>query len=74
MTTDYKLINPTSPGWRELIQLKCYEIYKNRSVKTLTKKICESSGQNNTGKITVKHRSGGYKKTFRIIDYKKKKY
>ncbi len=38
MTTDYKLINPTSPGWRELIQLKCYEIYKNRSVKTLTKK------------------------------------
>ncbi|PIM95184.1 50S ribosomal subunit protein L2 [Candidatus Hodgkinia cicadicola] len=71
MTTDYKLINPTSPGRRGLIQFKCSEIYKNRSVKTLTKKICESSGRNNTGKITVRHRGGRCKRAFRIIDYKR---
>ncbi len=64
MTTDYKLINPTSSGWRELIQLKCSEIYKNRSVKTLIQKICESSGQINTEKIIVRYRDGRCKRTF----------
>ncbi|PIM95693.1 50S ribosomal protein L2 [Candidatus Hodgkinia cicadicola] len=71
MTTDYRIIKPTSPGRRGLIQFKCSEIYKNRSIKTLTKKICESSGRNNTGRITVRHRGGRCKRAFRIIDYKR---
>ncbi len=71
MTTDYKLIDQTSPGQRELIQFKYSEIYRDRSIKILTREVCESSGRNNTGGITVRHRGGRCKRTFRIINYKR---
>ncbi len=71
MSKNYKLVKPTSPGRRGLIQFRYPEIYKGRSIKKLTKKICEVSGRNNAGRITVRHRGGRCKRAFRVIDYKR---
>ncbi len=67
----YKTINPTSPGRRALIQFNTPEVYNGKPIKSLTKALNERAGRNNTGKITVRHRGGGCKRTFRIIAYKR---
>jgi large subunit ribosomal protein L2 len=50
------------------------EITKSRPERSLTEAIRKRGGRNNTGKITVRHRGGGHKRRYRIIDFKRDKY
>ncbi|PIE62776.1 MAG: 50S ribosomal protein L2 [Desulfobacter postgatei] len=64
---------PTSPGRRAQAYLSFEEITKDRPERRLTKNLNKRSGRNSYGRITAKHRGGGAKKKYRIIDFKRDK-
>ncbi len=66
-------VKPTSAGRRSMIKLKDPLLYKGRSFPSLTIKKNRSSGRNNSGFITVRHRGGGSKRHYRLIDFKRNK-
>ncbi len=68
---NYKAI---TPSLRQLITIDRSELWKGNPLKILTTKVGESAGRNNIGHITVRHKSGGHKKSFRIIDFKRDKF
>jgi large subunit ribosomal protein L2 len=68
---NYKAITPTL---RQLITIDRSELWKGSPLKILTTKVKENAGRNNIGHITVRHKSGGHKKSFRIIDFKRDKF
>jgi len=65
---------PTTPSRRQLVLVDRSELWKGKPVKTLTEGLNESAGRNNTGRITMRRRGGGVKKTYRIIDFKRNKF
>lgn len=69
-----KVYNPTSPGRRKSSVLDFSEITKQRPEKSLIVIKRKKSGRNNQGKITVRHRGGGVKRYYRLIDFKRKKF
>ncbi|WP_411818055.1 50S ribosomal protein L2 [Hyphococcus sp. DH-69] len=69
-----KKFNPTTPGRRQLVLVDRSELWKGKPVKSLTEGLTESAGRNNTGRITMRRRGGGAKKTYRIIDFKRRKF
>ncbi|GKS68806.1 LSU ribosomal protein L2P [Nitrosomonas sp. PY1] len=66
-------LRPTSPGRRSVIKVVNEELYKGRSYKGLTEKQSKTAGRNNHGRITTRHRGGGHKQHYRIIDFKRNK-
>ncbi|OGR57959.1 MAG: 50S ribosomal protein L2 [Desulfobacula sp. RIFOXYB2_FULL_45_6] len=64
---------PTSPGRRAQEYLSFEEITKTQPERQLTKNINKRSGRNSYGRITARHRGGGAKKKYRIIDFKRDK-
>lgn len=64
---------PTSPGRRSQEYLSFEEITKIRPERKLTRKLNRKSGRNSYGRITAKHRGGGAKRKYRIIDFKRDK-
>jgi large subunit ribosomal protein L2 len=66
---------PTSAGRRGATVSDFAEITdrKKRPEKSLTKRAKKRGGRNNQGKITVRHRGGGHKRLYRIIDFKRRK-
>ncbi len=64
---------PTTPSRRQLVLVDRSELWKGKPLKGLTEGLSESAGRNNTGRITVRRRGGGVKKTYRIIDFKRAK-
>lgn len=64
---------PTSPGRRAQEFLSFEEITKDSPERRLTKNLNKRSGRNSYGRITAKHRGGGAKKKYRIIDFKRDK-
>ena len=68
-----KLYRPTSPGRRGLIAPDFAEITKSEPEKSLIFPLKKNSGRNNRGIITTRHRGGGAKQYFRIIDFKRDK-
>ncbi len=64
---------PTSPGRRAQEYLSFEEITKTKPERRLTKNINKRAGRNCYGRITSKHRGGGAKKKYRIIDFKRDK-
>jgi large subunit ribosomal protein L2 len=64
---------PTSPGRRFQEYLSFEEITKAKPERRLTKNLNKKSGRNSHGRITVRHRGGGAKKKYRIIDFKRTK-
>ena len=64
---------PTSPGRRGMSVSTFDEITKSRPEKSLTVKLKKHAGRNNQGKITTRHRGGGAKRNYRIIDFKRNK-
>ena len=69
-----RVYKPTSPGRRNASVSDFAEITdrKKRPEKSLTKRLRRSGGRNNQGKITVRHRGGGHKRLYRIIDFKRR--
>src|SRR4029079_14209003 len=66
-----KTFNPTTPGQRQLVMVDRSALYKGKPVKALTEGKHSSGGRNNTGRITVRFRGGGHKKTLRTVDFKR---
>jgi large subunit ribosomal protein L2 len=64
---------PTSPG-RRFMQTSTYEeITKDEPEKSLTVGLRKTGGRNNMGRVTARHRGGGNKRLYRIIDFKRNK-
>ncbi|CDF58886.1 50S ribosomal protein L2 [Thermobrachium celere] len=68
-----KKFKPTTPGRRNMTGLTFEEITKKEPEKSLVITLKKHSGRNNFGRITVRHRGGGYKIKYRIIDFKRDK-
>ena len=68
-----KKYNPTSPGLRGMTTSTFEEITTDKPEKSLTKTLKKNAGRNSRGKITVRHRGGGTRLKYRIIDYKRNK-
>ena len=67
-------INPTSPGQRGMIKSDFQEVTTSTPEKSLLKSFKKTAGRNNTGRITCRHKGGGHKQAYRIIDFKRDKF
>ncbi len=65
---------PTSPARRSMSVSTFEEITKKRPEKSLTERLKKHAGRNNRGRITTRHRGGGGKRAYRIIDFKRNKH
>ncbi len=68
-----KKFKPTSPARRQMTVSTFEEITKTTPEKSLVEVIKKTSGRNNQGKITVRHKGGGTRVKYRIIDFKRTK-
>lgn len=68
-----KKYKPTSPGRRFVTTSAFEEITKTEPEKSLLAPLKKDSGRNNQGRMTVRHRGGGHKRMYRIIDFKRTK-
>ena len=69
-----KKFRPTTNALRQMSTLVNDEITKNTPEKSLVVSKKKNSGRNNLGRITVRHRGGGEKRKYRIIDFKRNKF
>lgn len=65
---------PTSPGRRASTGSTFEEITKNKPEKSLVDALHSSGGRNNRGKMTSRHRGGGHKRAYRVIDFRRQKF
>ncbi|HEY8529616.1 MAG TPA: 50S ribosomal protein L2 [Paenibacillaceae bacterium] len=68
-----KSFQPTSPGRRQMTVSTFEEITTDKPEKSLLEPLRKRAGRNNQGRITVRHRGGGHKRMYRIIDFKRDK-
>ncbi len=66
-----KSYRPVTPSLRQRKVVDASHLSKNGPEKSLLVKISNKSGRNNTGRITVRHRGGGNKRQYRVIDVKR---
>lgn len=64
---------PTSPGRRFKVKVSTPGLHKGAPQSGLTSKLSKSGGRNNAGRITTRHRGGGHKRHYRVIDFKRDK-
>lgn len=68
-----KTFKPTTPSQRNLVLVDKSGLYKGKPEKTLTEGKKRSGGRDNQGHVTSRHRGGGHKRKYRIIDFKRNK-
>ena len=68
-----KIYKPTTNGRRHMTSSDFAEITKTKPEKTLLESQSHTAGRNSYGRITVRHRGGGHKQKYRIIDFKRNK-
>lgn len=68
----FKNQKPFTPSQRHLIQLNTEHLSKKPLIKKKIKGLITSSGRNNSGRITVRHKGGGHKKKYRQIEFNRK--
>jgi large subunit ribosomal protein L2 len=68
-----KKFKPTSPGRRFMTVSDFAEITKAEPEKTLVESVKKTGGRNNKGRITTRHKGGGHKRRFRVVDFKRLK-
>ncbi|AHG44974.1 MULTISPECIES: 50S ribosomal protein L2 [Rhizobium] len=69
-----KTFNPITPSQRQLVIVDRSALYKGKPVKALTEGLTKSGGRNNLGRITARFIGGGHKRTYRLIDFKRRKF
>lgn len=69
-----KVYKPTSAGRRDMTGHSFEEITKSKPERSLTQAMRKRGGRNNLGRLTVRHRGGGAKRRYRIIDFRRDKY
>ena len=67
-----KTYKPTTPSQRNLVLIDRSQLWKGKPVKALTEGLSKSGGRNNHGRVTMWHRGGGHKRTYRMIDFKRR--
>ncbi len=68
-----KKYKPTSPGRRFQSRLESSDVTTAKPQKSLIEPLRKSGGRNATGRITMRHRGGGHKRRFRVIDFRRDK-
>ena len=68
-----KTFNPVTPSLRQLVIVDRSGLHRGAPIKTLTEGKHSSGGRNNNGRTTVRFRGGGHKKTYRIVDFKRRR-
>lgn len=68
-----KVYKPTSPGRRDMTGHDFTGLSKVKPEKSLTEPLRKRAGRNSYGRVTVRHRGGGHKRRYRIIDFKRNK-
>lgn len=63
---------PTSPGRRFVVDIVDNQLHKGAPLKSLTAKKSKTSGRNSCGHITVRHKGGGHKQKYRVIDFNRR--
>jgi large subunit ribosomal protein L2 len=66
-------LRPTSPGRRFTVRVNSPQLHKGEPHEPLVEKINSSGGRNNMGRITTRHRGGGHKRRYRLVDFKRRK-
>ncbi|MEE4186533.1 MAG: 50S ribosomal protein L2 [Gammaproteobacteria bacterium] len=64
---------PTSPGRRFKVKVATPGLHKGAPQAGLTAKLTKSGGRNNAGRITTRHKGGGHKRHYRLVDFKRDK-
>lgn len=67
-----RFFKPYTPGTRNFSRLDFLEVTKRTPEKSLTQGYSRSKGRNNKGVITIRHRGGGHKRRYRLIDFDRK--
>jgi large subunit ribosomal protein L2 len=66
-------LKPTSPGQRFVVRVVTPELHKGRPHEALLAPLRKTGGRNNQGRITTRHKGGGHRRHYRIIDFKRDK-
>ena len=69
-----KKVNPTSAGRRNMSLYDFSNLTTDKPEKTLLRNLNKHGGRNNTGRLTVRHKGGGHKRNYRVIDFKRDKF
>lgn len=68
-----KTFKPITPGLRQLVLVDRSGLYKGKPVKSLTEGKSSTGGRNNLGRVTSRFRGGGHKRSYRLVDFKRRK-
>jgi large subunit ribosomal protein L2 len=66
-------VKPTSPGRRALVKVVSPDLHKGAPHAPLLVKQSKTNGRNNAGRITMRHKGGGHKQHYRLVDFKRNK-
>jgi large subunit ribosomal protein L2 len=66
-------VKPTSPGRRALVKVTNPNLHKGAPHAPLLAKQLKTNGRNNAGRITMRHKGGGHKQHYRMVDFKRNK-
>ena len=66
-------VKPTSAGRRSLVKIVNPNLHKGAPLASLTEKKSQHAGRNNHGHITTRHKGGGHKQHYRVVDFKRNK-
>jgi large subunit ribosomal protein L2 len=69
-----KKFKPVTPSTRQLVIVDRSGLYKGKPVKGLTEGLTSSGGRNNYGRITARFQGGGHKRSYRLVDFKRRKF
>jgi large subunit ribosomal protein L2 len=69
-----KHFNPVTPSLRGTVLIDRADLWKGKPVKGLTEGKSHSGGRNNHGRITSRFRGGGHKQSYRLVDFKRRKF
>jgi len=66
-------VKPTSPGRRFVVKVVEPSLHKGGAYQPLLERLQKNGGRNNAGRVTVRHRGGGHKQHYRVVDFKRGK-
>ena len=69
-----KNFKPVTPGQRQLVIVDRSDLWKGEPVKALTHGLTKTGGRNNHGRMTARHKGGGHKRLYRMVDFKRRKF
>jgi large subunit ribosomal protein L2 len=69
-----KTFNPVTPSQRQLVIVDRSGLHKGKPVKSLTEGLHSKGGRNNLGRVTARYQGGGHKRSYRLVDFKRRKF